>query len=80
MSRPAASHSGKTPPTRIFEIPRNRVRHELLPYLEREFSPGITGVLAREAAIARHDEARLQASNRSGSFDRLIYKRGGDAG
>ncbi len=42
------------------EIPRNRVRHELLPYLQREFSPGISGVLAREAAIARADEDRLQ--------------------
>jgi tRNA(Ile)-lysidine synthase len=41
-------------------IPRNRVRHELIPYLEREFSPGIAAVLAREAAIARQDEDRLQ--------------------
>ena len=40
-------------------IPRNRVRHELIPYLEREFSPGIVDVLAREAAIARDDEDRL---------------------
>lgn len=42
-------------------IPRNRVRHELIPYLERELSPGIVEVLAREAAIARHDEDRLNA-------------------
>jgi tRNA(Ile)-lysidine synthase len=41
-------------------IPRNRVRHELIPYLEREFSPGIAAVLAREAAIAREDEDHLQ--------------------
>jgi len=41
-------------------VPRNRVRHELIPYLEREFSPGIVDVLAREAAIAREDEDRLQ--------------------
>ena len=41
-------------------IPRNRVRHELIPYLEREFSPGISRVLAREAAIAREEENRLQ--------------------
>jgi tRNA(Ile)-lysidine synthase len=40
-------------------IPRNRVRHQLIPYLEAHFSPGIAGVLAREAAIARDDEARL---------------------
>ena len=42
-------------------IPRNRVRHELIPYLERAFSPGIVDVLAREAASAREDEEKLQA-------------------
>ena len=42
-------------------IPRNRVRHELIPYLERAFSPGIVDVLAREAASAREDEERLHA-------------------
>ena len=41
-------------------IPRNRVRHELIPYLERQFSPGISHVLAREAATAREDENRLE--------------------
>jgi len=45
---------------RDLSVPRNRVRHELLPYLEREFSPGVTAVLAREAAIARADEDRLE--------------------
>jgi tRNA(Ile)-lysidine synthase len=40
-------------------IPRNRVRHELIPYLAREFSPAIVEVLAREADIAREDEDRL---------------------
>ncbi len=40
-------------------IPRNRVRHELLPFLRERFSPAITEILAREAAIARHDEDRL---------------------
>lgn len=42
-------------------VPRNRIRHELLPYLEREFSPGIVEVLAREAALARDDDDRLEA-------------------
>ena len=42
-------------------IPRNRVRHELIPYLEERFSPGIVEVLAREAASAREDEETLQA-------------------
>ena len=41
-------------------IPRNRVRHELLPYLAREFSPGIAEVLAREAELAQEDDDRLQ--------------------
>ena len=45
---------------RDLSIPRNRVRHELLPLLSRDFSPGITDVLAREASIARQDEDRLQ--------------------
>jgi tRNA(Ile)-lysidine synthase len=42
-------------------VPRNRIRHELLPYLEREFSPGIVDVLSREAALARDDDDRLEA-------------------
>lgn len=41
-------------------IPRNRVRHELLPLLRERYSPAITDVLARESAIARADEDRLQ--------------------
>ena len=40
---------------RDLSIPRNRVRHELLPYLARHFSPGIVDVLAREARLARED-------------------------
>lgn len=43
-------------------IPRNRVRHELLPYLEREFSPGIAEGLARAASIAREDDEYLRLS------------------
>ena len=42
-------------------IPRNRVRHELIPALRSRFSPGITDVLAREAALARQDEEFLHA-------------------
>ena len=45
---------------RDLSIPRNRVRHELLPLLARDYSPGITDVLAREAEMARQDEDRLQ--------------------
>lgn len=42
-------------------IPRNRVRHELLPLLRERFSPKVVDVLAREAAIGREDAALLDA-------------------
>ena len=45
---------------RDLSVPRNRIRHRLLPFLTDEFSPRITDVLAREAEIARHDDDRLQ--------------------
>ena len=41
-------------------IPRNRIRRELLPYLER-FTPAIVPLLARQAALAREDEAYLSS-------------------
>lgn len=41
--------------------PRNRVRHELLPYLRAHFAPGIDGVLARTADVARVEEAFMAA-------------------
>ena len=40
-------------------IPRNRIRHELIPSLQSRFSPRVTDVLAREAALARQDEEFL---------------------
>jgi tRNA(Ile)-lysidine synthase len=46
---------------RDVSIPRNRVRHELVPLLRERFSPAIVDVLAREATIARQDEERLHA-------------------
>lgn len=42
------------------DIARNRVRHELLPFLQARFTPGIIDVLAREATLARHDDEFLQ--------------------
>lgn len=44
---------------RDVSIPRNRIRHELIPLLERQFAPGVVDVLAREAAIARDDAEYL---------------------
>ncbi len=43
---------------RDVSIPRNRVRHELLPLLEQRFSPEIVTRLARAAAMAA-DDARF---------------------
>jgi tRNA(Ile)-lysidine synthase len=50
-------------------IPRNRIRHQLLPYLRENFTQGISAVLAREAHVARQDadwldDAADQASAR----------------
>jgi tRNA(Ile)-lysidine synthase len=57
-------------------IPRNRVRHQLLPFL-REFSPAVAEVLAREAEIAREDEDFLgRAAIDLASTIVLITKRG----
>jgi tRNA(Ile)-lysidine synthase len=43
-------------------IPRNRVRHELLPYLAQHVGEGIVDVLARQAVIAREDADWLEQS------------------
>lgn len=41
---------------------RNRVRHELIPFLEDRFSPSITNVLARTAEIMRADAEWMEAA------------------
>jgi tRNA(Ile)-lysidine synthase len=41
-------------------IPRNRVRHELIPYIQSRFSQAAPELLARHAALARVDEEFLQ--------------------
>ena len=43
-------------------VPRNRVRHRLIPFIEEHFSPSIIDVLAREAAIARADADWLEGA------------------
>jgi tRNA(Ile)-lysidine synthase len=41
-------------------IPRNRVRHELLPYLAQHFNPSVTRALARFADLSRGDERWIE--------------------
>ncbi|HEY7788972.1 MAG TPA: tRNA lysidine(34) synthetase TilS [Vicinamibacterales bacterium] len=41
-------------------ITRNRLRHEVLPLLRREFNPSLDATLAREAIVAREDAAYLE--------------------
>ena len=55
-------------------IPRNRIRHELLPLLDERFAPGIVDVLAREAAIAREDADYLDDAARA-AVSRLVSSR-----
>ena len=52
-------------------IPRNRIRHELLPLLDARFSPGIVDALDRAAAIAREDADYLEDAARAAAA-RLI--------
>jgi tRNA(Ile)-lysidine synthase len=39
---------------------RNRIRHELIPQLERDYNPGIVNVLNHTAAVVRAEEAHWQ--------------------
>ncbi len=56
-------------------IPRNLIRHEVIPQLSR-VSPGVVRVLGREAAIARDDADFLHATARA-AFDRIVRESGG---
>lgn len=42
-------------------FPRNRLRHELIPYLESRFNPRIREALAREAALLADEDETLEA-------------------
>ncbi len=42
-------------------ILRNRVRHRVLPVLERELNPAVRGALARTAEVLREEDAYLEA-------------------
>ncbi len=54
---------------------RNRVRHDLLPLLEREFNPGIRGVLCRTAELLGDEAEHLadEAEAWRGNPDRLPF-------
>ena len=56
-------------------IPRNRVRAELLPFLEQRFNPSIVDVLADEADLAR-DEWRWMAAGEDDLWSRACRREG----
>ena len=64
--------SARTRRTPTCRIPRNRIRHELLPLLDARFSPGHRGrPRSRAAAIAREDAEYLEEAAR-GVAARLV--------
>jgi tRNA(Ile)-lysidine synthase len=58
-------------------IPRNRVRHELLPLLRDRFTPGIVDTLSRESEIAR-DDAEYLDQMAADAGTRLVGRVGGE--
>jgi tRNA(Ile)-lysidine synthase len=58
-------------------IPRNRVRAELLPFLEARFNSGIVDVLADAADVAREEWLWLSASARDAWGESCRYADGG---
>src|SRR5262245_57698011 len=56
-------------------VPRNRVRGELLPFLEGRFNPSIVDVLAEEAELAR-DEYQLLEALADAQFRRVVSSDG----
>ena len=56
-------------------IPRNKVRHELLPWLIEAFGAGVVDVLARQAALSR-DDAEWFELVATETADRLVIEDG----
>ena len=54
-------------------VTRNRIRHELIPFLERRFSPSVVDVLARETKIARSDAEWLEIQASAAASEILKY-------
>jgi tRNA(Ile)-lysidine synthase len=44
---------------RDVSIPRNRIRHQLMPWLREHFGESVSSVIARQAAVFREDADRL---------------------
>src|SRR6185369_5996956 len=55
---------------------RNRVRHELLPILERDYNPNIREVLSEAAEVAREEEAFWEALIERIAKDAIEHKDG----
>ncbi len=49
--------------------PRNRIRHDLLPRLARDYQPGVVALLARLADLAAADDAWLEAAADTAAAD-----------
>ncbi|MEW6572765.1 MAG: tRNA lysidine(34) synthetase TilS [Bacillota bacterium] len=58
---------------------RNRIRHELIPLLEREYNPAVTQALCRLAAIAREEEDYMAAETAKVYRDLLTLEEAGPA-
>src|SRR5262245_21112406 len=56
-------------------VPRNRVRAELLPFLERRFNPSIVDALAEESELAREAYQYLENAARE-HFSRIVRVEG----
>ena len=71
------------PTNRDERVLRNRVRRRLIPFLAEHFSPAITDVLARGAAIARDDADWIDAAANAAAVEIVQCTEGGvdaDAG
>jgi len=55
-------------------VTRNRIRHELIPFLERRFSPSVVDVLARETKIARSDAEWLEDQANTAASEIVKYR------
>jgi tRNA(Ile)-lysidine synthase len=56
-----------------WQFTRNRIRHELLPLLARDYSPGVVAALVRLGALARDAQDVLEAVGEA-SLDRSLVE------